>query len=176
MQRKREHDISKKDVDPDNELLIWENWIQIRHDEVIKLAENLNKPPVDLTMNLLEKVREDKEWKMVLEQAQIEKKPRLRGRLWEQPLRLKQYCPCLPAYEVKRTTIEKNKLSVLEHVCVPQYIQETEKGLIGKPERQECSLLDADFVKHREKRENDLKEKIAKINPFRYIEHDYYLN
>lgn len=167
MQRKKTHDVFKKVLDPDNELLLWEKWVEIRTDEVIKLAENLNRPPIDLTMNLIEKVREKKEWKTVLEHAQVVKKPTVRGQLWEQPQRLHQACYSKPAYEIQRTAVEKGIPSVIEPICVPSYIQKSEKGLFGPPERVQFEYLNADFVKYRNKREQELNKKIKKLDPFR---------
>ncbi|XP_022130730.2 MYCBP-associated protein [Pieris rapae] len=155
------------EVYPDRELLVWEKWIEIRKEETLHLAQKTDRPPADLTMNLLEKIREDKERKIVLEHAQIEKKPTVRGYLWEQPQRLKQGCYCENVYEIQRTKEEKGLPRVIQHIGVPKYIQETEKGIIGVPERKPCGNLDHEYMQYREKRENDLKEQIKKIDPFR---------
>ncbi|XP_038223221.1 MYCBP-associated protein-like [Zerene cesonia] len=152
---------------PDRELLVWEKWIQIRKEETQHLAAKTNRPPVDLAMNLLEKVREDKERKEVLEHAQIETKPTVRGRLWEQPLRLKQRCYCEPVYEVQRTRAEMGKPRIIQHIGVPKYIQETEKGISGVSEKKSCSNIDHEYKKYRDEREKTLKEKIDKIDPYR---------
>ncbi|KAJ0178666.1 hypothetical protein K1T71_005441 [Dendrolimus kikuchii] len=167
MQRKKEYDVLQKNTDPDHELLLWEEWIKIRKEETTKLGKNLQKPPVDLTMNLLEKVREDKERKAALEEAKIEKKPTVRGALWEQPLRLHQKCYCEPVYEVQRTTAEMGKPPVIEHIGVPKYIQVTEKGINGISQRLSCEKLNSEYIKYRENREKKLKNKIEKIYPFR---------
>lgn len=160
------------EVYPDRELLLWEKWIEIRKEETLHLAQKINRPPADLTMNILEKIREDKERKVVLEHAQIEKKPTVRGFLWEQPQRLKQRCYCEPVYEIQRTKAEKGLPRVIQHIGVPQYLQETEKGIVGVPERKPCLNLDHEYIQYREKREQDLKEQIKKIDPFRL----YFLN
>lgn len=167
MQRHKQHDITIKEVLPDHELLLWEKWIQIRKSETTKLGLAVNRSPADLTMNLLEKVREEKEWKTVLEHAQLEKKPNVRGTLWEQPLRLKQECYCKPVYEVHRPPADMGKPPVIEHISVPTHIQVTEKGLSGVPCRIICEEMNKDFHMYRDKRENELQEKIKKIDPFR---------
>ncbi|CAK1546234.1 unnamed protein product [Leptosia nina] len=156
-------------VYPDRELLTWEKWIEIRAEETQHLAQKTNRPPADLAMNLLEKLREDKERKIVLEHAQIEKKPTVRGCLWEQPQRLKQSCYCKPVYEVQRTRSEQGRPRVIQHIGVPKIIQETEKGLSGSPERNPCDSLNHEYTKYREKREKDLKDKIEKIDPHRQV-------
>ncbi|XP_028175795.1 MYCBP-associated protein-like [Ostrinia furnacalis] len=154
-------------IEPDHELLVWEKWIKIRQEETTRLGKLTKRPPADLTMNLLEKIREDKEWKVALEHAQIKKKPSLRGGLWEQPLRLKQACFCQPIYEVQRTAAEKGTPAVIEHIGVPDFVQEKEKGLTGEPKRKPCVQLDADYVKYRKDREERLEKKIKRIDPFR---------
>lgn len=155
-------------IEPDNDLLLWEEWVKIRKDETITLGIRTGRPPIDLTMNLLEKVREDKERKIVLEHAQLSEKPHIRGTLWEQPQRLKQPCYCRPVYEMQRTASELGKPRIIEHVGVPQYIQVNEKGLAGIPERKTFEKLDSNYEKYRAKREEELKLKIEKIDPFRY--------
>lgn len=167
MQRQKNHDVTVKEVEPDNELLLWEKWITIRKSETTRLGLAVNKPPVDLTMNLLENVREEKEWKTVLEHAQLDKKPNVRGTLWEQPLRLTQWSYTDPVYEVHRTLAEMGKPPVIEHVSVPAHIQVTEKCLIGVPCRHICEDMNKGFLKYRHKREKELREKIKKIDPFR---------
>lgn len=154
-------------IEPDHELLVWEKWIKIRKEETTKLGKLTMRPPADLAMNLLEKVREDKERKVALEHAQIHKKPTLKGGIWEQPIRLKQKCRCQPVYEVQRTAAERGNPGVIEHIGVPDFIQETEKGLEGPHLRNPCSQIDADYVKYRKQREKELNTKIKKIDPFR---------
>ncbi|XP_050667500.1 MYCBP-associated protein-like [Leptidea sinapis] len=154
-------------LDPDKELLEWEKWIQIRKEETEHLSRKLKRPPVDLTMNIVEKVREDKERKTVLEHAQIETKPKVRGFLWEQPQRLKQSCDCQPIYEVQRTRAEMGRPRIIEHISVPKYVQETDKCITGVPERKPCTQLDSEYIKYRDKRENELKEKVDKLNPYK---------
>ncbi|XP_075972059.1 uncharacterized protein LOC142973909 [Anticarsia gemmatalis] len=158
----------RKPVLPDHELIVWEKWIQIRKEETTKLGKRLRRPPVDLTMNLLEKVRADKERKTALEYSQIKKKPAtIRGTLFERPPRLRQRCYYDPEYEIHRTPAELGKPRVIEHIGVPTYIQQTEKGLTGVPQRKECSQLNADYEKYRDKREKVLSEYITKIDPYR---------
>lgn len=169
MQRKKQYDITLKEVEPDLELLVWEKWIKIRKSETTRLGLAVDKPPTDLVMNLLEKFREEKEWKTVLEHAQLDKKPNVRGTLWEQPLRLKQGCYCQPVYEVHRTRAEMGNPPVIKHVGVPTELQVTEKGLIGVPCRVTCEEMNEDFLKYKSKREIALQEKIKKIDPFRYF-------
>ncbi|RVE51991.1 hypothetical protein evm_003269 [Chilo suppressalis] len=154
-------------LEANHELLAWEKWIQIRREETKYLAMMTGRPPVDLTMNLLENIRKDKERKTVLEYAQIESKPSLRGGLWEQPVSLKQPCYCKPVYEVKRTQAEMGKPQIIEHIGVPKYIQETEKGLSGESQREPHHRLDAEYTQYRDKRERELSKKILNIDPFR---------
>lgn len=170
MQKKNGKDIPihKRPILPDRELLLWEKWIRIREDETTGLGRKLQRPPVDLAMNLLAYVREDKERKVALENAQIEKIPGVRGSLWVRPPRLKQYCYCAPAYELHRTPAEKGRPSKLEHIGVPAYVQETELGMAGKSLRQPCNQLNADYRNYRHKREDELIEKLMKIDPYRY--------
>lgn len=154
-------------IEPDNDLLLWEKWVKIRKEETTALGIRAGRPPVDLTMNLLEKVREDKERKIVLEHAQLYRKPHIRGTLWEQAQRLKQPCYCHPVYEVQRTAEELGHPRVIEHIGVPDYIQVNEKGLAGEPERKTCDKLESDYKRYRTKREEELKFKIEEIDPFR---------
>ncbi|KOB74953.1 MYCBP-associated protein [Operophtera brumata] len=167
MQRKKNHDITIKEVEPDHESLVWEKWIKIRKSETMKLGLAVDRPPTDLAMNLLENVREEREWKTVLEHAQLDKKPNVRGTLWEQPLRLKQGCYCEPVYEVHRTSADMGKPPVIEHVSVPMHVQVTEKGLTGVTCRIICEELNEGFLKYRNQRETELHKKIKKIDPFR---------
>jgi hypothetical protein len=155
------------DFEPDRELLLWEKWIKIRQEDTDGLSMMMNRPPVDLAMNLLEKIREDKERKTALEHAQIDAKPNIRGGPWEQPLRLKQPCCCKPVYEVQRTAAEMGNPEVIEHIGVPHLIKETEKGVSGFPQRKPCNQLNADYVHYRAQRELELEENIKKIDPFR---------
>ncbi|KAJ8727703.1 hypothetical protein PYW07_001822 [Mythimna separata] len=157
----------KRPISPDRELLLWEKWIQIRREETTELGEMFERPPVDLAMNLLANVREDKERKEALEYAQIEHMTATRGSLWVRPPRLKQHCYCLPVYEVQRTMAEKGRPPIVEHIGVPTYIRENELGMSGEPLRQPCYQLDADYVNYRQKREHDLSEQLMKIDPFR---------
>ncbi|XP_022825621.1 MYCBP-associated protein-like [Spodoptera litura] len=159
--------IHKRPVLPDRVLQKWEKWIQIRKDEAISLGKRLHKPPADLTMNLLDKVRHDKERKIALEHAQIERKTGVRGSLWERPQKLKQRCPCEPTYELHRTAAEKGRPRILEHVGVPDYIQQTEMGIIGESVRNPCTHLNAEYEMYRDYREGQLTEKLKKIDPFR---------
>ncbi|CAH1647246.1 unnamed protein product [Spodoptera littoralis] len=118
-------------------------------------------------MNLLDKVRHDKERKIALEHAQIERKTGVRGSLWERPQKLKQRCPCEPTYELHRTAAEKGRPRILEHVGVPDYIQQTEMGIIGESVRNPCTHLNAEYEMYRDYREGQLTEKLKKIDPFR---------
>ncbi|CAK1599039.1 unnamed protein product [Parnassius mnemosyne] len=156
-----------RNINPDHELLNWEKWVRIRKEETENLNKKTGRLPVDMVMNLHEKVREEREWKTVLENAQLKSKPSLRGSIWEQPLRLKQKCYCEPVYEVHRKCEEMGIPPILEHVGVPQDILENEKGIYGIPERKKCIKLDNQYHKYKEKREVELKEKIKKIDPFR---------
>lgn len=166
---KKDSDIPfhKRPVLPDRELLVWEKWIQIRRDETTGLGEMLERPPVDLAMNLLANVRKDKERKVALEHAQIEKITGVRGSLWIRPPRLKQRCYCAPAYELQRTRAEKGRPTKVEHIGVPAYVQQTELGMAGEPLRQSCPQLNAEYESYRQKREAALAEKLIKIDPFR---------
>lgn len=159
----------RRPISPDRELLLWEKWVQIRREETTELGKRLKKPPVDLTMNLLANVREDKERKVALEHAQIEKKVGARGSLWIRPPRLSQRCYCAPAYEIQRTLAEKGRPQKVEHIGVPVYVRQTDLGMAGVSRRQPCPNLDADYKRYREKRENELIENIKKIDPFRLV-------
>lgn len=174
----KKHDdlnICDQPIKPDKEIVAWERWIKIRKEETESLGARIGRPPADLAMNILETIRSDKERKMVLEHAQIDKKPSLRGSLWEQPLRLKQGCYCEPVYELQRTRAELGCPRVIQHVGAPLYIQQTEKGLIGTPKRKTCKLIDADYYQYREKREKDLQPNILKIDPYKYVCNDFFL-
>ncbi|XP_021208934.1 uncharacterized protein LOC110386859 [Bombyx mori] len=157
----------EEELKPDPELLLWEKWIQVRKEEAMKISKKVKRPQIDLTMNLVEKVREERERKIALEHAQIDKKPSLRGSLWEQPLRLHQTCECGPIYEVQRTAAEVGRPHIVKHIGVPRQIQEEEKGLKGVSERNKCKKLDADYQRYREKKEFLLKDKLKKIDPYR---------
>lgn len=166
-QKDDEVPIHRRPVTPDVELLVWEKWVQIRQHETAHLGKKLDRPPVDLTMNLLDKVREDKERKVVLENAQLEKKTGVRKALWDRPPRLKQPCYCHPVYELHRTPAEIGRPHVIEHIGVPTYIAQNEMGMSGEPHRIQCKKMNADYEKYRDKREQELIEKIKKIDPFR---------
>ncbi|PZC74924.1 hypothetical protein B5X24_HaOG207029 [Helicoverpa armigera] len=154
-------------VTPDHELILWEKWIQIRRDEVVTLGKKLQRPPIDLTMNLLERVREDKERKMALEYAQIPKKTGVRGSLWDRPPRLKQRCYCEPVYELHRTRAEEGSPGVIEHIGVPTYIQRKELGMIGERERSSFPDLNAEYDMYRDHRETELVKEIRKVDPYK---------
>ncbi|KAI8424550.1 hypothetical protein MSG28_003007 [Choristoneura fumiferana] len=117
-------------VEPDKELLVWEKWITIRKEEAMKLAKQTKRSPADLVINLVQDVREDKERKIVLEDAQIEEKVGVRDTLWDQPHRLKQRCYCDPVYEIHRTPAQMGQPPLIEHIGVPKDIQKTEMGVI----------------------------------------------
>lgn len=154
-------------VSPDRELLVWEKWIQIRQEETTGLGKKLQREPVDLLMNQLDKVREIKERKTVLEHAQVEKKYGVRGSLWDRPPRLKQRCYCQPVYELHRTHAEIGRPGVIEHVAVPTYVLKNEMGMAGETQRLPFLQLNADYNNYRDKRELELEENIKKIDPFR---------
>ncbi|XP_049870342.1 MYCBP-associated protein-like [Pectinophora gossypiella] len=151
----------------DSQLLHWEDWVKIRNEEIVELSKRMERPPADLAMNVLENIRPKKERKKVLEEAQVLREPHIRDSLWENANRFRQRCRCDNVYEVKRTRAEKGHPRVIEHVRSPDYIQKTEKGLMGVPERKPCPKLEADYLKYRDKREEELKEQILKIDPFR---------
>lgn len=157
----------ERPITPDRELLVWEKWIQIRKEETTKLGERLNRTPVDLAMNLLENVRQEKERKIALDNAQVEPKPTVRGTHFERPARLKQRCYCQPVYEAQRTPAELGHPGIIEHIGVPTLIKKTEMGMSGEPHRKVCEKLNADYVSYRTKREKELEEKLLKIDPFR---------
>lgn len=155
-------------LDPDHRLMTWEKWVKIRNAETKKLGELTERQPADLAMNLLERVRQDKERKAVLENAQLSPKvTTCRGCLWEDPVKLCQKCYCQPSYEVTKTTVDKGHAPVIEHIGVPMYIQREEKGLAGLPQRKPCKGLEANYEKYRDKRETELKDKIDTIDPHR---------
>lgn len=159
--------ICKDDIDPDPELLTWEKWIQIRKDETQHLASKTERTQAELAMNLLENVRKDKEMKIVLEHAKIEKKVGVRKTTWEQPPRLKQKCYLDPVYELQRTRAELGRPRIVEHIGVPRYIQENEKGIKGV-QRKQFTKLDSHYNNYKEKKEKELEANIKKIDPFRY--------
>lgn len=167
MQRYRKHDVSIKHVEPDSELLAWERWVQVRKEEITHLAKMVMRPPTDLTMNQLMKERDEQEWKTVIELAQIQPKPTIRGNLWEQPYRFKQSCYCKPVYEAKFTHAQLGKPPVMQHICVPKDIQNTELGVSGKSKIKISHYLHLEYDKYRKKREEELGEKIKKIDPFK---------
>lgn len=154
-------------VSPDRELLVWEKWIQIRQEETTGLGKKLQREPVDLLMNQLDKVREIKEQKIVLEHAQVPRKYGVRGSLWDRPPRLKQRCYCQPVYELHRTPAELGHPGVIEHIGVPTYVLKTEMGMAGDAQRLPFVQLNADYNKYKKKRELELDENIKKIDPFR---------
>ncbi|XP_068631419.1 uncharacterized protein [Battus philenor] len=154
-------------IEPDRDLMNWEKWIQIREDELVNIGQKIGRQPIDMVMNLHERVREDKEWKTVLENAHIEKKATLRGALWDQPERLKQKCYCEPVYEIHRKPEDIGQPGIIEHIGVPQYILENEKGVHGTSERNKCVLLNKKFQDYKESQENKLKDKIKLIDPYR---------
>lgn len=154
-------------VEPDRDLLNWEKWIEIRKEEITDIGRRTNRAPVDMIMNLSERVREDKEWKAVLQNAQIDKKATVRGSLWERPERLKQRCYYDPVYEVHRTREDIGRPRIVEHIGVPLHILENEKGIQGVSGRMKCMRLDKQFIKYKERREEELQEEIKKIDPFK---------
>lgn len=152
---------------PDNELLLWEQWIKIRKEETSGLGKNVKKPPVDLVMNLLEKAKEKKEWKTALQHAQMSLKSPFTSSSWEEAHRLTQPCCCAPVYEIVKTAAELGRPPIMEHIRVPDYIQVTEMGLTGVSQRPTAHKINADFYKYIEKREEELKSPINKIDPYR---------
>lgn len=158
---------------PDNELLLWEEWIKIRKEETSGLGNIINKSPVDLVMNLLEKTNEKKEWKTVLEHAQVSLKTPFTSSSWEKAHRLTQPCECAPVYEVVKTAAEQRRPHIIEHVRVPDYIQVTEKGLTGVCQRAATDKINADFFNYKQKREGELRTPIKNIDPYRYIKYVY---
>lgn len=154
---------------PDNELLLWEEWIKIRKEETTGLGNILNKPPVDLVMNLLEETNVKKEWKTALEHAQLSLKPPFTSSSWENAHRLSQPCQCAPVYEAVKTAAEKRRPRIVDHIRVPNYIQVTEKGLTGVRQRVTTNKINADYYMYKQKREEELRAAIKKIDPYRCI-------
>ncbi|XP_026322264.1 MYCBP-associated protein-like [Hyposmocoma kahamanoa] len=152
---------------PDNELILWEEWIKIRKEETTGLGNFINKPPVDLVMNLLEKTNEKKEWKTALEHAQLSLKTPFTSSSWEKAHRLSQPCECAPVYDAVKTAAEQRRPRVIDHIRVPDYIQVTEKGLTGVRQRVTPDKINADFYKYRKKREAELRTAIKTIDPYR---------
>ncbi|KAJ2952004.1 hypothetical protein O0L34_g4266 [Tuta absoluta] len=153
---------------PDQQLLVWEEWIEIREHEVVKLGFRTMRPPADLAMNIdIERFRPDREWKITLEEAQIKVGAKVRDSLWAQATRLKQCCPCENVYEAHRTAAEIGKPKIIEHVVCPDYIQTHEKGLLGEKERIVSSKFNKTFEDYRKHKEEIYKDKILKIDPFR---------
>lgn len=154
---------------PDNELLLWEEWIKIRKEETTGLGNIINKPPIDLVMNLLEKTNEKKEWKIALEHAQLSLKTPFTSSSWERAHRLRQPCDCAPVYEAVKTAAEQRRPHIIDHVGVPDYIQVTEKGLTGVRQRATTDKINADFYKYKDKREEELRIPIKNIDPYRCV-------
>ncbi|XP_041970835.1 MYCBP-associated protein-like [Aricia agestis] len=160
--------ICNDNVQPDSELLAWDKWIQIRKGETKYLAKKLGRQPRDLVMNVGENVRKEREQKILLENAQIQKKVTIRNDVvWEDPARLNQKCRCRPVYEAQRTKAELGKPLVIERVGVPKILQETEKGLTGISKKKPFLKLDAAYVQYKKRREKELQNKIKKLNPYR---------
>lgn len=154
----------------DRRLMTWDKWAKTRKKEATYLGDKTDRPQVDLVMNLVEKVREEKEKKIVFENAKIQTKSKIRGgTLWERPDRLSQTCSCKPVYEVHRTPEEKGKSRVIHHIGIPQCIQSEEMGVFGKSERPKCENLDFEYAMYKEKREKELKTNIEKIDPYKYV-------
>ena len=156
----------KDDINPDHELLIWQKWIEIRKEETEHLANRTGRTQAQLAMNTLKSFRAQKERKIVLEDAKIEKKCGVRKSLWEQPARLKQKCYNDPVYELHRTRAELGRPRIIEHIGVPRHIQESENGIVG-PGRKQCVKLDAQYNSYMEQKEKELEVNIKKIDPFR---------
>lgn len=154
---------------PDNDLLLWEQWIKIRKEEASGVANIVQKPPADLVMNLLLKSNETKEWKTALEHAQMSQKSQFTSSSWEEAHRLNQPCVCAPVYEIVRTAAELGRPHVMEHIRVPDYVQVTEMGLTGVSQRPTLNKINADFFKYRKKREEELKTPMQKIDPYRCV-------
>ncbi|XP_039749907.1 MYCBP-associated protein-like [Pararge aegeria] len=166
MSKKYRSILCQDSVEPDHELLVWEKWIKIRKDETGHLAYKTGRTTGELAMNLCEKVREKKEEKIVLENAQIKQKVGVRGALWDQPDRLKQQFFGQPVYELQRTRVELGNPKIIQHIGVPKHIQETEKGILGS-QRKLFTKLDAEYESYKKKREKDLTKIIKKIDPYR---------
>ncbi|KPJ06003.1 MYCBP-associated protein [Papilio machaon] len=158
---------AKKYIQPDRDLLNWEKWVKVREEEILTIGQRIQRPPIDMVMNLHEKVREDKEMKSMLQDAQVKERATVRGEPWEQPVRLKQRCYCEPVYEAHRKPEDIGRPRIIEHIGVPRFILENEKNVHGISERDKCVRLNKEYQKYKQKREDQYKEKIKKMDPYR---------
>lgn len=145
----------------DHELLIWEEWMKIRKNEIKNLSQRLGRPPVDLLMNQVDKFREVKEEDDILDNARMNSKPG--DVFWELPHRLQERCYCEGVYEVKRTKADLREVEFIERVQVPNSIQENEKGIAGASYRPTLVKLKCGYNQFKKIREYELKEDIEKI-------------
>lgn len=154
-------DVQFNAIHADHELLKWEEWIKIRKEEIMSLSLRTGRPPVDLIMNQADKFRESKEQDDMLDNARMKSKPG--DVFWELPDRLHRRCFCEGVYELKKTKAALREVEFIEHVQVPNAIQETEKGIAGTSKRPSLSKLKASYNNFKKLREYELKEDIKKI-------------
>lgn len=148
-------------IHADHELLIWEEWMKIRKEEIKSLSLRTGRSPIDLIMNQVDKFREIKEQDNVLDNARIKSKPG--DVFWELPDRLHQRCYCECVYEVKRTKADLREVEFIERVQVPNAIQKNEKGIAGTSKRPTLTKLKAGYNEYKKNREYELKDDIQKI-------------
>lgn len=145
----------------DHELLLWEKWMKIRKEEIMKLSLRMGRPPVDLIMNQDNKFRETKEQDDVLHNARLKSKPG--DVFWDIPDRLRQRYDCEGVYEITKTKADLKEVEFIERVLVPNVIQENEKGFTGTSKRPTLTKLKAGYNKFKKIREYELKEDIEKL-------------
>lgn len=145
---------------PDHELLMWEKWVKIRNEEIKNLALRSDRPPVDLVMNQVDKFRERVEEDEILDKAYKNSRPG--DAFWELPDRLHQRGG-EGVYEVKKTKAELRYAEFIEHVHVPNAIQENEKGIAGASKRPTLTKLRAGYNEFKRIREYELKEDLKKF-------------
>lgn len=148
-------------IHADHELLMWEEWMKIRKEEIKNLSLRTGRSPVDLIMNQDDKFREIKEQDDVLDNARMKSKPG--DVFWELPDRLYQRCCNEGVYEVKKSKAVLRQVEFIEHVQVPNVIQENEKGIVGPSKRPTLTKLNAGYNSFKKIREHELKEDIKKI-------------
>lgn len=148
-------------VQASHELLMWEEWMKIRKEEIKKLTFRTGRSPADLIMNQDDKFREIKEQNDVLDNARMKSKPG--DAFWELPERLHERCCCEGVYEVKKSKAVLREVEFIEHVQVPNVIQKSEKGIAGPSKRPTFTKLNAGYNTFKKIREHELQEDIEKI-------------
>lgn len=112
-------------------LACWEQWIQSRKKVHQKLGENLNRKPGELLMNASDELKNVKEEKILFNNAKITRNfDKYRGNpsFWTLPPgdNAKD-----PTYFLIPTKEQKNELTEIEHVGVPEVIAQ-EKDILPR--------------------------------------------